>query len=929
MAREIDASELADIIAEQCDIENLCSDEVLDNFNQDDVQEDLEQDAGDQRGYIRGNKIPSGRRTPSGLGTPTGNRQAISNALQTDKLLNPISNLDKKDKQIENRFLPSTDSRFSSGKKNKYIISDSIGLSYAEFMDSKPLEDRNTYSFDPYRGRLGAYWTLGPESLKIEFLRNRKEVSRQSLLKYDDEPLLFSSFIDTEYEDEVDFGFLEETYAVEFKKENFLNARNNKASNLINSFSRGGAYRGSIAKLTENIEIDYPSTFILDTDFFDIHYDFYSPYLEKDFLEIKAPFNSLTYNVESDYNFYIKSYEDLLSKVDINETELPCLYVLTAKEKFKSISPNIERTFSLDNKIKIKKLLSSIKVEDRLKLKAAGQYFEQFSTEFPKLSAEFKNEHFSKLKNILFYSDRIDDLLSLNEKKRMYPMYVDIKFSTDKTTKFAGILNDTKLLDKMMSKVAERVSSRDFEQLSFLLDRRDIQRTSDTSNVSEFVTNNSVNLRVLELEELIQELQDKDENILNLKESTVLSDFENIAKTQTKEEKSFIDTLYFAIFKSKMVDLLRQLMRTHDDILKGRSSYNETVFYRIAKYRGNTVTGEPIQNVYFPNLPGMDYLNYVDTQVKYDQNYTYVVYSYDFVMGNKYQYTELEDGLIEEQKKYTVENSPYMLIVENPFFVQRTNVYDSPPPPPEVQIVSYKDVDDKVLLLLNSSTATYKKAPVIVQQQDREKFQKISEKQGIEFGEPIEFSSDDRISSYQAYRIEEEPSSYEDFSDSLIKEIATDVSLKTIQQASSAAFVDSVSPNKKYYYMFRAIDVHGKPSNPTEIYELTMISENGLIQPVIKSYKIRQRSNKTPTRTVKRFVQIIPSVLQTILNEESEEYKNSKTAEKAIKHAKLGITDNPVWDKKFKIRLVSKQTKKVLDFDVKFDFVTDKTQKNK
>ena len=31
---------------------------------------------------------------------------------------------------------------------------------------------------------------------------------------------------------------------------------------------------------------------------------------------------------------------------------------------------------------------------------------------------------------------------------------------------------------------------------------------------------------------------------------------------------------------------------------------------------------------------------------------------------------------------------------------------------------------------------------------------------------------------------------------------------------------DFLEPNKKYFYTFRAVDVHGKVSNPSQVYQL-------------------------------------------------------------------------------------------------------------
>lgn len=893
--QEIDPATLAEIITEQCDIENICSEDLIDNFNSDDEIEDE-------------------------------NQEILNNSqiLEADSIINPKA----KTLEIDKTPIPSFKLLGALfGKKTSYINSSILGLTYQDFISSSPLEDRSVFIFDPYRGRLGSYWSLGPEGLKIEFLRNRKEIKEKSLLEYDSNPIIYKPNIEIDYEDDFKFGSVTETYLVRFKKDRFQDAKGNVSREMINSFALGGIYEGSIKEIGDNIKIEYPATFLLDNQFIDIHYDFYSAYTKKQLESVETPVNSLVYAVQPDYNFYIKSYENFIIEEEVEESHLPSLYVLSAKQKLKNPSPSINRIFSLDKKVRAGTIASITAKKESLDLDSVGQYFEEFAIAYPKTNNLFRETNFSKLKNIIFPIDRVKELTTSNEKKRMFPMYVDINFSTDKTSKFSGILKDTKMTDKIVAKIADRVEKDQFDEGSFLIEKRDIQRTSEISNFSEFVKTGASDVRFIELGEVLQEIRSEKIDLLNLDNAVVLSEYEEIEKTQTAAEKKFADAIYYAIFKSKMTDFLQQIFRTHDDILKGKTCYNETVLYRIAKYKGTQTSGKPLQSVYVPNSPDFDVVNYVDTQVRYDQEYTYVIYSYQLLVGNRYRYVDLEDGSISEQKKYTVENAPYLVLAEIPFATQQTRVYDSPPPPPEVDIVAYKDDPNKILLLLNSSANTYKDKPVIIERQDEAIFQRASEKQDIPFGQQIEFSSDDTISFYDIYRTEAMPERIQDFTGNLVRRIETDVSKKSIQQASSAAFVDNIVANKKYYYMFRSVDVHGKPSNPTSIYEVEMINENGTIFPLIKSVEIKEKENGTTKKAVKRFIQIVPSVLQTVLNEEEEKYQLSNSAEKAIQFAKLGISDNPVWGKKFKIRLLSKQTKKVVDFEVKFDFVTEKQKK--
>jgi len=79
----------------------------------------------------------------------------------------------------------------------------------------------------------------------------------------------------------------------------------------------------------------------------------------------------------------------------------------------------------------------------------------------------------------------------------------------------------------------------------------------------------------------------------------------------------------------------------------GKTAHNETVMYRVAKYVGRNTNVDPIQDIWIPaqgiGSPASK-INYVDSQVKYGQEYTYKVSAFKYVFGLKYKYEQSDGG---------------------------------------------------------------------------------------------------------------------------------------------------------------------------------------------------------------------------------------------------------------------------------------------
>ncbi len=77
----------------------------------------------------------------------------------------------------------------------------------------------------------------------------------------------------------------------------------------------------------------------------------------------------------------------------------------------------------------------------------------------------------------------------------------------------------------------------------------------------------------------------------------------------------------------------------------GLPAHSETVMYRIAKYVGTNTSVEPVQNIWIPSEVGdvSSNIEYIDSQVKYGQEYTYQVSALKYVFGLKYGYKRTKE----------------------------------------------------------------------------------------------------------------------------------------------------------------------------------------------------------------------------------------------------------------------------------------------
>jgi hypothetical protein len=123
--------------------------------------------------------------------------------------------------------------------------------------------------------------------------------------------------------------------------------------------------------------------------------------------------------------------------------------------------------------------------------------------------------------------------------------------------------------------------------------------------------------------------------------------------------------------------------------------------------------------------------------------------------------------------------------------------------------------------------------------------------------------------------------------------------------------------------MFRSVDIHGNISNPSSIYEIEIINSEGTIFPIIKVVGFMEKDDKVPKYEAKRFIHIEPIVAQKTVNEIKSTYYNEdgsikETADLVKNNVVLGLTEQTIWNKKFRLKIRSKSTGKLVEVDFKF-----------
>jgi len=407
--------------------------------------------------------------------------------------------------------------------------------------------------------------------------------------------------------------------------------------------------------------------------------------------------------------------------------------------------------------------------------------------------------------------------------------------------------------------------------------------------------------------------------------------------------------------------------------------YAETIAYRVEKI-GGTPTGDsntlkPIQNFWIFNSSDLDgEIKLCDSQVKYGKDYTYKVYAYVISTGLKYKFSDLgvtrqindldlshgrTDGYygLEMYNPFTDETTPFidpnypyyggagvqtvdvtvykgmaqmyvdweasLNLFEIPIFTKTVQVLDNPPNQINLNPFFLLDTSQTIGYRADYETFVEEEFPTVITGQDAELKENYLNANDMNEGDFLITESRAQQRYLQTYRLNEIPTAYTDFDQHLVSTI--DLLIEdSVYTLSNTIFYDKINTNQKYYYVFRVLNENMVPGQLSEIYEAELVNDGGYTYgmfDILFEEDLQIDNFTNPTEVFKKLIQLQPNMSQIAFQDENVDY--AQTAASQLSVMSLGVTDESLWDKTFKIRLTSKKTGRKIDLNVSYKYAHD------
>ena len=424
-----------------------------------------------------------------------------------------------------------------------------------------------------------------------------------------------------------------------------------------------------------------------------------------------------------------------------------------------------------------------------------------------------------------------------------------------------------------------------------------------------------------------EEDREKIESVYRKSLSAFLPNIKALDLDRIREEFNLINDVLLTDIDKK-IDSAASI----ESLLLNKKEYFEIFAYKIVK----TNLATNVKQNFFVLNTNDEIIKFTDSQIKYNQEYSYEVFAYLLSFYDNYYYrptSEFEEvdtiGIDSIRFNEIVQDGAYRTfsthitaakipcIFEIPFVEERSLNVDYPPLAPNVDFFVKKDVNNRVHFLLSQKTGNSIEDPVIVTGDDQQKFNKNARQQKRQDGK-IFFKTDEPAYSYEIFRLTEMPKSLKDFDGSKIEVVSTIAG----QQTEVKEFFDTIQMNQDYYYLFRVVDNHENISNPTNVFKFNLVNKNGFINPTLETIPLSEiQPNQIHKKDLRSFLKISPSFLQKRMPVEQFENKSSNQLTEVYFEdlGEASVISNPDSSTKFLIEIKSKKTGKINFIELKYE----------
>ena len=409
----------------------------------------------------------------------------------------------------------------------------------------------------------------------------------------------------------------------------------------------------------------------------------------------------------------------------------------------------------------------------------------------------------------------------------------------------------------------------------------------------------------------------------------------------------FVNNIRATAFLSNYRDLISDEMRNIEEIFNCNTVKKYLIGYKIEKYLDSDTSG-PIQTYYINDT------SFFDTQLKYGREYVYKTKALIAVLGTSHRYT----NLVVSQNDIDMVNTDSSVVENIPagfseIVGEKYKAYFDVEVTPSFQIVEYEIENrshafvDTPLLYPHVDFYHNSKMPVVNFMISPSNFMidqgslagPTSNESLVRELNPL-LESDLRIrelldmsenqidfkyfnGEYEIYRMDSPPSTREDFADNFLTSVDTETrhfhnnqntpesSFYFFERDYRAYFTDYLIPNKKYYYVFRALTYHGTPSNITVPYEVELLKDSDEYKVIVKQYRYPLAKDRDRSHNFRRLLRIVPN------SERLEPEINELGLLDHIGHGDHRLVSQGDGET-FKIRIKSKHTGKTIDLNVSF-----------